>query len=1327
MGKKQHQKDRLFLTTKEWKEEWGGFKGGRAAAPFKRLPFHCCAIHFTPFEDPVCTDEGTVYDITAIVPYIMKFKKHPVTGEPLQLKDLTRLNFSKNADGEFNCPVMGKVFTEHTHIVAVRTTGNVYCWEAVEELCVKPKNWRDLLTDEPFTRKDIIHIQDPLNLSGRTIDQFDHVKRQLTLDDEEAEAEGANNIRNATEDMKRALGALNTQDAKQAFASGGGGKRAEAARLLAEAKLKAGGGTAAAAGQAHERQTGSGPPSTSGQGAAPSAAAAAPEGGGDWRLRAPERSQDMPAFKPGATTWDTDDHTKPGTAAPGKGSGKAGAKAPPGGGAAAAASSDAANGGKPSPAEWYEAAGHVKYIESASTTGAASRSFTSTAWQPATRNERARTRLQRVPTKKGYVRLHTSLGDLNVELHCDLAPRTSENFLALCDMGYYNGTGGDPTGTGKGGESIFGPTFKDELDSRLVHAGRGVLSMANSGPNTNGSQFFITFKSCRHLDFKHSVFGRVVGGLDVLTAMERTPTDPDDRPTAPITITGATIFTNPFYELEEEEAKAEAAARKQAEKEAAAASDPLTHKVGTWFSKPASDGDGRGAPQPVRSGVGKYISTALLSARAAQPGAQGQQPATTGGAAAAGGKEAGAAGPGEQAGRGAEGVEPPVKKAKVASNGFGDFSGNNGAGASTSTASASPAPASPPAVDGAQQLRSSSPLGGAPAAATREPPQRHTSATKGYGSHPPPRRGVLPLWTDDPIPPLPALPVQRRIFCNRALNMKQIKAIGYDMDYTLAQYKPDTFEGLAHKETVSKLVDVFRYPEELRELDFQWDYMTKGLIIDKERGNILKVDRHNYVKVAYHGFTELPAEMRKTVYNGHHSSGPAGAGVFDESGFAMVDTLFSLAEAYLFMQLVEMKDQDRHEVLRRKSYKDLYRDLRTAVDMCHRDGSLKRAVAANPERFIHRDEHLLHVLETHRASGRVVFLATNSLFDYTNVVMNFLLLGKTGSQKSHEWLKYFDVVMVGCAKPSFFQHRAPLFGVDVHSGMLKNTDNGAPIIPIDEQDMSDAGAAATTASAASGTSFVSLSSMSSMDEVALGGRGGARLGARAGAGGAVPGGGFPPGGNVFQGGWYMDLHKMLGVTEGSQVLYIGDHIYGDIVKSKKDIGWRTMLVVPELELELEKLGRSAKMAEELRQLRQLRDEYDDRIQRLKWSIQGNGGVVTADEQSYLDALQLLAAAEVDRAQLKARHSALLRSHHRQFHPIWGQLMKTGHQNSRFAHQIERYACLYTSHVNNLAFVSPEKSFMGRMDLMAHEWEWQAVDTEGPFGGGAGGVGVMASA
>lgn len=90
--------------------------------------------------------------------------------------------------------------------------------------------------------------------------------------------------------------------------------------------------------------------------------------------------------------------------------------------------------------------------------------------------------------------------------------------------------GGDPTGTGRGGESIWGKPFKDELNSKLVHSGRGVVSMANSGPHTNGSQFFILYKSANHLNFKHTVFGGVVGGLTALAAMEKVPVDDDDRP-----------------------------------------------------------------------------------------------------------------------------------------------------------------------------------------------------------------------------------------------------------------------------------------------------------------------------------------------------------------------------------------------------------------------------------------------------------------------------------------------------------------------------------------------------------------------------------------------------------------------------------------------------------------------------------------------------------------------------------------------------------------------------------------------------------------------------
>ncbi|GBO31436.1 Peptidyl-prolyl cis-trans isomerase-like 2, partial [Araneus ventricosus] len=123
-----------------------------------------------------------------------------------------------------------------------------------------------------------------------------------------------------------------------------------------------------------------------------------------------------------------------------------------------------------------------------------------------------------------------------------MTPKTCENFIKLSKSGYYENTifhrsiknfmiqGGDPTGTGSGGESAWKKLFKDEFKPNLSHQGRGILSMANSGPNTNKSQFFITFRSCQHLDKKHSIFGRVVGGLDTLSKMEKIETDKDDKP-----------------------------------------------------------------------------------------------------------------------------------------------------------------------------------------------------------------------------------------------------------------------------------------------------------------------------------------------------------------------------------------------------------------------------------------------------------------------------------------------------------------------------------------------------------------------------------------------------------------------------------------------------------------------------------------------------------------------------------------------------------------------------------------------------------------------------
>ena len=130
----------------------------------------------------MCTADGAIFDLLNIVPYLKKYRRHPVrahprgsdrarvratssslraqvTGGPLAASDLTKLTFHKNGEGKYHCPVLFKVFNSHSHIVAVKTTGNVYSYEAVKELNMKTKNMKDLLDSTPFTKADLITIQ----------------------------------------------------------------------------------------------------------------------------------------------------------------------------------------------------------------------------------------------------------------------------------------------------------------------------------------------------------------------------------------------------------------------------------------------------------------------------------------------------------------------------------------------------------------------------------------------------------------------------------------------------------------------------------------------------------------------------------------------------------------------------------------------------------------------------------------------------------------------------------------------------------------------------------------------------------------------------------------------------------------------------------------------------------------------------------------------------------------------------------------------------------------------------------------------------------------
>ena len=480
------------------------------------------------------------------------------------------------------------------------------------------------------------------------------------------------------------------------------------------------------------------------------------------------------------------------------------------------------------------------------------------------------------------------------------------------------------------------------------------------------------------------------------------------------------------------------------------------------------------------------------------------------------------------------------------------------------------------------------------------------------------------------------IPLCERIFCNRSLNMTSIKAVGFDMDYTLAIYKHETFEKLAYDETIKKLVKM-GYPSSILKWHFDPKYMVRGLVIDKKRGNILKIDRHRYVKIAYHGKKELTRNERRNLYD------LANVIVYEEPDFALIDTIFSLAEAFLFSQLVDLKENTSE--LSEKPFIQIHQDVRKCIDLCHRDGSIKHKVAENPAKYINFDPYLKDVLMKLKSHGHKLFVLTNSLWDYTNVVMNFLL-GKKDSF-STEWTNYFDVILTGSQKPNFFTVKNPLYEVHMDTGLLKNFE----VLPSAEKTTS-----------------------------------------------------YP---KVFQGGHVKLLHDMLNIQKGSEILYVGDHIYGDILRSKKEIGWRTMLVIEELETEIMHLHKQKNEFDLCNQFIFKQDALSDQLEELELAIQAKKQNQVVENKVLID----LPIEELEKqfkktgydiAKIMENEEKTYSQYCFSFHPIWGQLMKTGRQNSRFSAQVINYSCIYTSKISNLRHYGMNKNFQAVSDHMPHD-------------------------
>lgn len=263
----------------------------------------------------------------------------------------------------------------------------------------------------------------------------------------------------------------------------------------------------------------------------------------------------------------------------------------------------------------------------------------------------------------------------------------------------------------------------------------------------------------------------------------------------------------------------------------------------------------------------------------------------------------------------------------------------------------------------------------------------------------------------------------REIFCNRTLNLNGIRAIGYDMDYTLIHYRMDVWESLAYSYGKERLA-AEGWP--LDGLTFDPRLVMRGLVIDTEHGNVVKANRFGYIKRAFHGTHPLPFETQRRIYQRTLVD-------LNESRWIFLNTLFSISAACLYMQLVEMLD--RGQLGNRTGYADLYRFVRQSLDEAHMEGRLKAEIIADPERFVDFDPEMPRAVLDQKDAGKKILLITNSDWAYTAPMLACVFDPFLPDHMT--WRDLFDIAIVSARKPDFFTFRMPAFEVVNDEGMLR--------------------------------------------------------------------------------------------------------------------------------------------------------------------------------------------------------------------------------------------------------------------------------------------------
>lgn len=453
------------------------------------------------------------------------------------------------------------------------------------------------------------------------------------------------------------------------------------------------------------------------------------------------------------------------------------------------------------------------------------------------------------------------------------------------------------------------------------------------------------------------------------------------------------------------------------------------------------------------------------------------------------------------------------------------------------------------------------------------------------------------------------------IYVNRTLNMKQIAAIGFDMDYTLVRYNSQAFEEMTYKEIQKKLIELKNYPEVVGDLKFKFNLAIRGLVIDKPHGNVLKLSTYSKVKHAYHGLKEIDFKTQQKIYQGLVID------LNDSDRYSIVDTTFSISYCTLYMQVIELKD--KHPELNLPDYKTIENDILEALDVSHRDGTLKSQVRKNVKKFIIQDPDIVSSLERFKQHGKKLWVITNSDYEYSKLLLDYSINPFLTAHK--HWSELFNIVVTAASKPRFFTDKMPLLQVDPVTGLMRNHHG-----PIED--------------------------------------------------------------GIYQGGSAQTVQKSSGLT-GEQILYLGDHIYGDVLSIKKTCNWRTALVIEELIEEIDALEKSESISEQINKLMTDKVALEQKLDALFDKEIEKGKKPTKEKiQTHFKKIET-----VDK-----KIGKLIRAHSQFFNPYWGETMRAGVEPSRLAGQIEKYACIYMAKISDFADYSPRTYYRPRKKTLPHE-------------------------